>query len=211
MSEQEQTILHPEFRNAVYLVGGQIECETNDPVLGWAPDTVARNDNPDFFDHIVESGNVAAYEPPPPPSHAEQRAAAFARVNQKHAHFLLALTGNATDEERDTWQTKEDAARALVDGSATEGQQAMIDYEAQGAGTEPLVLAQKIIAKAEDFQSLIGMAAGLRAKARTAIKEATNEETPIEEVAPALEHVFSNMAVETKAAIAKWKGQADGG
>jgi hypothetical protein len=144
----------------------------------------------------------------PLPSHETQRQTAFVRVDQEHAGFLRNLTGNATIEERDTWKTKEDAARALVAGSATDGQQAMIAYEAQGDGTKPLALAQTIIAKAEAFQSLIGLAAGMKAKAKTAITQASSDQVPIEQVASALEQVFGQISAETNVAVAQWKGQS---
>lgn len=139
------------------------------------------------------------------PSHGAQREAAIQRINQAHATFMRELTGNATIEERDTWKTKEEAARAYLLNTATEGQSMMIELEAQGDGTEPTVLAQIIVARSEGFQKLIGMAAGLKNKAKAAIAQATDETVPIEQVAVALEQVFQQIEIETQNAINVWR------
>lgn len=131
------------------------------------------------------------------------------RINEVHAAFLRDLTGNATIEERDTWKTKEEAARALLAGAASDGQTAMIGFEAAGAGVEPAVLVQTIIAKSEAFQALIGKAAGLRAKAKAAIAQATDETVPLDQVEPALAAIFDQLAAEAETAVAEW--QADAG
>ena len=138
------------------------------------------------------------------PSHGAQREAAIQRINQAHARFMRALTGNATIEERDTWKIKEEVARAYLLNTATEGQSMMIELEAQGDGTEPTVLAQIIVAKFERFQKLIGMAAGLKNKAKAAIVQATDEAVPIEHVGSVLEQVFAQVEAETQTAIEAW-------
>lgn len=139
------------------------------------------------------------------PEHAEFRAAAMVRINTEHAKFLRHLTGDATVEERDTWKTKELAARALIAGDASDGQMAMLSHEAAGAGVEPVTLAQVIIAKAEGFQALIGMAAGLKAKAKTAIYQATDDAVVAEQIGPALEAVFASIDAEVQTAVQQWQ------
>ncbi|KPU83693.1 hypothetical protein JI58_07910 [Marinosulfonomonas sp. PRT-SC04] len=141
------------------------------------------------------------------PTRQEFQASALNRIDQEHSKFLLKLTGSATVEERDTWPTKERAARAIAAGTATAGQQAMIGYEAEGSGIEASTLTATIIAKAEAFQALTGMAAGLKAKAKTAIVQATNEAIPIDQVAAAINAVFAEITTATSAAIAQWKAQ----
>lgn len=137
---------------------------------------------------------------------------ALERINDVHAMFMRELTGNATIEERDTWKTKEEAARALIAGNATEGQTAMIVLEAQGDGTDPADLAAIIVAKAEGYQQLIGMAAGLKNKAKAAVAQATDPAVPLDQVEAALGQVFTQITTETSAAIAAWKegGQQNG-
>lgn len=117
---------------------------------------------------------------------------ALQAVDKQHATFMRDLTGNATIEERDTWQSKELAARALVaqveanataaaanedpPQIATLSQIEMLTIEANYRGVTPTELAETIIAKADLFKKLTGLAAGVRAKARAAIKAATTPE-----------------------------------
>lgn len=201
-------IQHPNARNAVYLADGRIDCEIEHSTYGWMPTTIDNNENPEFFDHVVNTQDIKAYEPPAPPSHIEQREEALYKVDQEHAKFLRTLTGNATIEERDTWKTKEEAARAFVNNSASDGQKAMIAYEAQGDKTDLIDLAKSIIVKAEGFQALIGLAAGMKAKAKTAIYQITNEQIPIENVSPGLVQLFEQMSIETDAAVQQWKSKS---
>jgi hypothetical protein len=200
-----------EYRNAQFNEdGATIDCEINHPKFGWIPTTLDRVEGEAFFDLVLASGNVADYVPPPAVDRDDQRRLALAWVNSLHAGFLRDLTGGATVEERDTWQTKEGAARAMVAGSATDGQKAMIGFEAAGAGLDPLALTQTIIAKAESFQALVGMAAGLRAKAKAAIALAAGEPVPIDDVAGAIDAVFAQVSIEVEAAVAAWKGLENG-
>lgn len=129
------------------------------------------------------------------------REAALGRVDEEHANYLVTLTGGATVAERDTWKVKEEAARAFEAGAATPGQTAMLAAEAQGAGITEAELAATIIAKADAFLALIGVAAGLRAKGRAAIMAATDETVPLDQVEGQIEAVFAQLAQEVQAAI----------
>jgi len=102
---------------------------------------------------------------------------ALRNVDAAHATFMRNLTGNATIEERDTWQSKELAARAFEDETATPAQIEMLTIEATYIGTTPDVLATTVITKADQFKKLTGLAAGVRGKARAAIKAATTPQT----------------------------------
>jgi len=98
--------------------------------------------------------------------------AALNSVDTQHAALMRTLTGGVTVEERDTWQMKELAARALTDGSATEAQINMLEVEASYLDVSATALTAKIIAKADLFKKLTGLAGGVRGKARAAIKNA---------------------------------------
>ncbi|MGB0661336.1 MAG: hypothetical protein ACPGNV_14320 [Mangrovicoccus sp.] len=130
---------------------------------------------------------------------------ALALVDQRHAECIRLLTDNATIEERDTWKMKEEAARAVISGTATEGQQAMIALEADGAGLAPENLAQVIVQKAESYQKLIGMTAGLRAKARNAIKSLQGSASEKEQLNIALADLLAGVDSEVQATVAAWK------
>lgn len=132
---------------------------------------------------------------------AELRSDALARVDDEHANYLVTLTGGATVAERDTWKVKEEAARAFEAGTATPGQAAMLAAEAQGAGITEAELAATIIAKADAFLALVGVAAGLRAKGRAAILAATDEAVPLDQVEAGIEAIFTQLAQEVQAAV----------
>ncbi len=165
---------------------------------------------PDGSHHTVTAiGDVPpadALNAPPPVPREEQRAAAISRIDAVHAEYLRTLTGDATVEERGTWKAKEEAARALVAGDATAGQTAMLRAEANGAGITEAALAAKIIAKADGFLSLIGVAAGLRAKARAAVVAVTDDSVPLEDVAASIGGVFVEMDSEVQAALSAFQG-----
>ncbi len=107
--------------------------------------------------------------------------------------------------ERDTWKAKEEAARAYLAGTASDGQAAMLAAEAHGAGVVETDLAAAIIAKADAFLELAGIAAGLRAKARVAINLATSEEVPLAEVKTQIETVFAALTQEVEVAVAQFQ------
>ena len=159
-----------------------------------------------FITEIGDEPPEEALEAAPPCPRAEQREMALARIDAIHAEYLRTLTGGATIEERDTWKSKEEAARAFVADTATNGQSAMIAAEAVGAGVTDAAMAAKVIAKADAFLSLIGVAAGLRAKTRAAITRATDDAIPLENVSAAVEQVFLEMKSEVQAAVAAFHG-----
>ncbi|WP_420567832.1 hypothetical protein [Thalassovita sp.] len=141
----------------------------------------------------------------PVPTHAQLRTTALQRVDQEHAAFMRHLTGDATIEERDTWKTKEEAARAVLADAATPGQQAMLALEAEGRGEEVATLAATIVAKADGFAMLIGLASKLRAKARASITQATDDTVPVADVSAALDAVFTALGAQVQTAIAEWQ------
>lgn len=99
---------------------------------------------------------------------------ALRAVDTQHASLLRKLTGGATIEERDTWQSKELAARALMEyEDATPSQVEMLTIEAGYLSISAETLAGTIIGKADLFKKLTGLAAGVRGKARAAIAAAS--------------------------------------
>lgn len=102
---------------------------------------------------------------------------ALASLDQKHAEILRNLTGNATIEERDTWQSKALAASAIQDGSANPYQLDMIGTEAALSKVTVEELVTKILTKNAAFMKMIGLAAGHRTATREAIKSAPDIST----------------------------------
>lgn len=106
----------------------------------------------------------------------DAKAIAAKMIDDYHAKMMRDLTGNATIEERDTWQAKRNAAAALVAGSADEHQTAMITLEATEREITPEALAGLILEKNAAFHVLIGRAAGIRTKAKMAVGTAKSPE-----------------------------------
>lgn len=144
----------------------------------------------------------------PDAKRAALRASALKRIDAEHAAFLRQLTGEATIEERDTWKTKEEAARAVLAETATEGQNNMLVLEAEGRAEDVGALAATIVAKADAFVTLIGMASKVRAIAYAAVIEATDDSVPVADVPEALDTVFAELAMRVQNAISDWRGSA---
>jgi len=129
---------------------------------------------------------------------ATAKSSARRSIDIQHADLMRQLTGGASIEERDTWQSKELAARALLDGSATAAQAEMLGIEAQFIGTDAPALAAIIIGKADAFKRLIGLAAGIRGKSHAGVDAA---KTPAE-----LELVGETARAEIAAGMAQLAG-----
>ena len=166
-----------------------------------------------FLTAPVDSAEVSEWlssggliDPVPAFTRDELRVAALARIDQEHEGYLVSLTGGATVAERDTWKVKEEAARALEAGTVTLAQSNMLALEASGTGVSPEALAGAIIAKADAFLSLIGTAARVRAMGRAAIKAATDDTVPLDQVEASIEATFANLATVLEAALAEFAG-----
>ena len=140
----------------------------------------------------------------PDAQRAQMRADALTRINAEHAAFMRQLTGDATIEERDTWKVKEEAARAVLADTANAGQQAMLALEAEGRGEDIATLAAAIVGKADAFALLIGMASKMRAQARAAVAQATDDTVPMGDVTAALQAVFDGLSISVQQAIEAW-------
>lgn len=83
-------------------------------------------------------------------------------LNKQHADILRTLTGDATVEERNTWQAKAIAAIAYSNGQASEAQADMLETEANMVGETANELVVKVIDKNKAFHKMVGLAAGHR-------------------------------------------------
>lgn len=101
---------------------------------------------------------------------------AKAEANEIHANALKTLTGDASTEERDTWERKAIAAEAFLKGQVNAAQTAMLATEAELAGRTPEALAMTIKVKSIIFQKMIGFAAGMRSRAHALIDASEPEQ-----------------------------------
>ena len=104
----------------------------------------------------------------------EVKAEAIERVTISHSDFLRELTGDATLEERDTWQSKALAAEAILNGTDSPAQLDMITTEAELTGETVNELVQTILQKHQVYSKLIGLAAGMKRKTQSQISEASD-------------------------------------
>lgn len=101
---------------------------------------------------------------------------ALKSVDESHALILINLTGNATVEERDTWQVKSLAAKAILDGNANEIQTEMITTEAEMSGLKVNELVKIITDKSSAYMRMIGIASGHRTFTRNEIQKVSDFE-----------------------------------
>lgn len=97
-------------------------------------------------------------------------------TDKEHAKVLNTLTGSATIEERDTWQTKAIASEAFKNGTISISQKLMLQTEADMCEISIESLVDIILQKYEIYQKLIGLASGLRLKGKRLIEECTTKE-----------------------------------
>lgn len=132
------------------------------------------------FYTITELGdkipNNALVEKPDTRSIDEIKLDTVTSITNKHAELLRVLTGNATIEERDTWQTKAIAAEAFNNNSASNSQKLMLQSEADILAVEVSILVQTILQKYENYQKLIGLASGLRSKGKKLVEACSTKE-----------------------------------
>lgn len=111
------------------------------------------------------------------PSLDDRKLEALLSLDQRHAEILRNLTGDASIEERDTWQAKALAAEAVQTGNAKPYQLDVITTEAEMSGIEVSDLVTTILAKNDAFMKMIGIAAGFRKATRMAINSAPDVST----------------------------------
>lgn len=119
-------------------------------------------------------------------AHLESAANVQARALADHQAFGQAMAMKAIEAvygvyishypeaERATWPKQEDAARAVIAGTATTGQTALLTARATLSGETVADLAAKIITASDTFSQLGLALAGIRSAVQKAIEEATD-------------------------------------
>ena len=110
------------------------------------------------------------------PTIEDIRGIALSKISNEHARFLRKLTGGASIEERDTWQTKAIACEAYLKGEASEIQIDMLNSEISMTGETIDVLAQTVMVKYSAYHKLIGLASGAKRQADAALYKANSAE-----------------------------------
>lgn len=90
--------------------------------------------------------------------------------------FLSNVTGPVPEDEKLAWSVKEEAARALLAGTAVDEQTALITSEAKITGEKPSDLAMYIIAKADRYKEVVANVSGLRRATGAALEAELNPE-----------------------------------
>lgn len=94
--------------------------------------------------------------------------------------FINDLTKTITDQypaaEVSAWPSKAEAARAVIAGTAREDQTSMISAEAALVGSTTEEQAAAIVAKAENYESIVSKVSGLRQKTEALIVASTTSQ-----------------------------------
>jgi len=127
---------------------------------------------PVVIEELGDPAELGLSKEPKPLTLDEAKQEALENLNIEHAKILRNLSGNATIEERDTWQSKALAALAYSKGEADQFQTEMLETEATMVDEPVAELVAKIIARNSAFQKMIGIASGHRRATEKAIEAA---------------------------------------
>lgn len=146
----------------------------------------------------LSAGGLVAGDPPPPDIGA-MKAAAEARVIEEHASMLEKLSGNYTAAERDTWALQLEWARGYLADQNAAHAALLAGMVPQSQATTPAadaqLMADRIVAKANQYAALTMLAQRTKAEALAAIAAAA---TPAD-----LDAVMAGLADVVAAAIAE--------
>lgn len=166
----------------------------------------------DDLSHYLKDGALQLIPPAPGPDHVFETAlgvwipdatAATTRLARLRAEALIeaaalidaraeAITGTVPLVERLSWGAKEQAARAVIAGTPSPEEAAMIAGEASVTGEEVPALATRILANADAWRLIAARMAALRRQATAALATAENEAavaSVFEELSVALEKI----------------------
>lgn len=104
------------------------------------------------------------------------RAQALGSLAAWIADKAAAATGSAPLAERLAWASKEAAARAFLEGTATQDQSDMITAESNVTGESAQDLAEKILRNASETRRLSALLAGLRRRIAQSLQGAQTPE-----------------------------------
>jgi len=136
------------------------------------PDLLLINVDEVRIGQIYNPADGAFMDPAPQPQYMNAALASTAVYDAIDA-FTLSVTGRVPDDEKLAWPAKEDAARAIVAGTATEPQTALLADEASGTGETVAALAAKVIAKADVYRAIVARCTAIRRNADTALAAAS--------------------------------------
>lgn len=112
---------------------------------------------------------------PPPVDIDAARDRALQKMRGTISATARSVTGTYPQEERESWPQKEAAARAILAGTPSASDTALIGAEATILGVTPEDRAQLIVTNADIFRSTIGTLSGIRSVTETALAAATSE------------------------------------
>ena len=104
----------------------------------------------------------------------EAKAAMIAFIDR----FTLSVTGPVPQDEKLSWDAKEQAAEAIIAETATAKQTKLIQDEADITGETAETLSATIVAKATAYRSVVSRVAGLRRATEAAIDAEAAKTTP---------------------------------
>lgn len=156
------------IKNAKYTRSGMIEVEYAKNIRKTVPNEPSNKERVELMQWENQGNEIELFSL----TLDEMKDEARLNLGLKHAEILRNLTGDATIEERDTWQAKALAAQAISDGNASAIQTEMLETEATLSGVEVSDLVTTILTKSGAFMKMISLAAGHRTATHNAIKSA---------------------------------------
>jgi hypothetical protein len=162
----------------------------------------------DLLAECAAAGITPSVSDPPPAAVAAPidmaavKSDAKRRVAERADEIAEVITGTVPLAERLSWPTKEAAARAILAGTATAVQQALISAEGQVTGETNVALAARIVANADTYIVAAGLISGQRRKTMAAIDALTDPAT----VSADLAAIFTTAEAEAQALLASLTG-----
>lgn len=150
---------------------------------------------------VPEGASIVA----PLPNREHLKKQAMHRIDQFHSQMMLDLTGNPTNEERNTWPRKLMAALAIDSGDTSELHLRALREGAVQRGLSAEEFAAVIIAKDSKFASLQDIADATRGMARAAVAKMFDEIEDIQAIQAALDKLFADLLVSAQSEIEEWQ------
>jgi len=120
---------------------------------------------------------------------------AYSTIKSQHASAIKHLTGDTTEEERDTWYDQRAAAKAFLSNKASDDEKEMLN-DLLIPGETKTALSTSIMVKNKLMLKLIGKAGGVKRRAEHSVSNASSAEE--------ISQAMVTAATESETAVAEY-------